>query len=95
MLKPEHKKWVRCIDALLTLLTATGIGIVYFVLPLKIEIPLLKTGFYIAMITLPIVAWMLYRPSDISRLERIAIVLLVLCALLTLMIAAIETSNVI
>ena len=49
---------------------------------------------YIALVCLPVVAFLLYRESDLGRLERIAILGLVLSVGLALMIAAIEAARV-
>ena len=56
------------------------------------EIPLLEAAFYGALVCTPAVAYLLYRESDLTRLERIAILGLVLCLGLALMIAAVEAA---
>ena len=64
-----------------------------FLYPVKLEIPLLRATFYIALVCVPFVAYLLYRESDLTRLERIAILGLVLCLGLALMIAAVEAAR--
>lgn len=88
---PERKAWIRTLDAIVVLMAPLGIAGALFVFPIKIEIPLLKWAFYGGLLCIPIVAWTLYRESSLSRLERIALLVLVLCFSLALTVAAIES----
>jgi len=90
---PERKAWIRKIDALMVLMTPFGIAGALFVLPIEIEIPLLRGAFYGALVCTPIVAYTLYRETNLSRLERIAILGLVLCLMLALTVAGIESKQ--
>ena len=88
---PERKTWIRTLDAIVVLMAPACIAGAIFVF--QIEIPLLKAAFFGGLVCTPIVAWTLYRESDLSRLERIALPLLVLCLSLALMFAAIESKQ--
>lgn len=88
---PERKAWIRTLDAIVVLMAPACIAGAIFVF--QIEIPLLKAAFFGGLVCTPIVAWTLYRESDLSRLERIALPLLVLCLSLALMVAAIESKQ--
>jgi len=88
---PERKAWVRKLDAIVTLMAPAGIIGVLFVASIKIEIPLLKGAFYGALACTPIVAYTLYRETNLSRIERIAILSLVLCLSIALMVATLES----
>ncbi len=90
----ETRAWVRTIDAIMVLLLPLGLAGALFLYPIKLEIPLLRMALYIALVCLPVVAFLLYRESDLGRLERIAILGLVLSVGLALMIAAIEAARV-
>jgi len=92
-LQAESKSWVRITDAVITLLGATAIGIVYFVLPLEFDVQLLHYSFWLGLCCTPVVAHMLYQPTNLNRLQRIAVLGLVLTAVLALMIAAVESSK--
>lgn len=74
----ERKRWVRIVDAVMVLLAAIGIGAALFYAPVTIEPAVLQYAFWGALVSLPFVAWMLYRETTINRVERIAILLLVL-----------------
>ncbi|MCP4391411.1 MAG: hypothetical protein GY802_24170 [Gammaproteobacteria bacterium] len=88
---PERKAWIRTLDAIVVLMAPLGIAGALFVYRIEIEALLLKGAFYGGLICTPIVAYSLYRESDMSRLERIALLGLVLCLSLALMVAAIES----
>jgi flagellar biosynthesis protein FliQ len=88
---PERKTWIRTLDAIVVLMAPACIAGAIFVF--QIEIPLLKAAFFGGLVCTPIVAWTLYRESNLSRLERIALLLLVLCLSLALMVAAIESKQ--
>ena len=90
----ETRAWVRTIDALMVLMASLGLAGAIFLYPIKLEIPLLKAAFYGALACTPAVAYLLFRESDLGRLERIAILGLVLCLGLALMIAAVEAARV-
>ena len=75
---PEHKSWVRIVDAILTLGCAFAIAVIYFGYAPDFDYRLQHYLFYASMFCLVVIAGMFYRRSDISRLERIAILLLVL-----------------
>lgn len=91
----ERKAWIRTLDAIVVLMAPACIAgaIFVFQIEIEIEIPLLKAAFFGGLVCTPIVAWTLYRESDLSRLERIALPLLVLCLSLALMVAAIESKQ--
>ncbi len=88
---PERKTWIRTLDAIVVLMAPLGIAGALFVYRIEIEAPLLKSAFYGGLICTPIVAYSLYRESDLSRLERVALLGLVLS--LALMVAAIESKQ--
>jgi uncharacterized membrane protein (DUF4010 family) len=90
---PERKTWIRTLDAIVVLMAPACIAGAIFVFQIEIEIPLLNAAFFGGLVCTPIVAWTLYRESDLSRLERIALPLLVLCLSLALMFAAIESKQ--
>ncbi len=77
----------------MVLIGTLAIAVVFFVLPLKIEARLLQYSFIESLVCTPVIAYMMYRATNISRPERIAIPGLVLVAVIALMIAAIESSN--
>lgn len=91
----ERKAWIRTLDAIVVLMAPACIAgaIFVFQIEIEIEIPLLKAAFFGGLVCTPIVAWTLYRESDLSRLERIALPLRVLCLSLALMVAAIESKQ--
>ncbi len=90
---PETRRWIRCVDAVMVLLVSLGIAGVLFLYRIEIELRLLKTVFYGSLICTPIISFMLYRESNLNRLERIAIIGLVLCLGLALLIASIESAR--
>lgn len=77
LLGPEQK-WVRVVDAFLILGCAFAIAVMYFGYAPDFESRLPHYLFYATMPSLVVIAAMFYRQSDVSRLERIAIMLLVL-----------------
>ncbi len=92
-LEPEQKAWIRWIDAFVVLIGTLAMVVVFFVLPLKIEARLLQYSFIGGLVCTPVIAYMMYRATNISWLERISILGLILVAVIALMIAAIESSN--
>ncbi|MDH3761706.1 MAG: hypothetical protein OEU50_12045 [Gammaproteobacteria bacterium] len=90
---PERKAWIRTLDGIAVLMAPVGIAGAVFVFQIEIEIALLKGAFYGGLVCTPIVAWTLYRETNLSRLERIALLVLVLCLSLALMVAAIESTQ--
>lgn len=90
----ETRAWVRTIDALVVLLVPLGLAGALFLFPVKLVNPLLRGAFYIALVCVPTVAYLLYRESDLARLQRIAILDQVLCLGLALMIAAVEAARI-
>ena len=87
LFKPEDKPWIRVLDAVAVSLGAFGICVLFFILPLSIESTLLKFSFYGAILSIPILAYTLYRKTNLSKIERIAILLLVLSTAFALMVA--------
>ena len=85
ILGPERKTWVRIVDALLILGCAFAVALLYFGYAPDFEARLLHYLFYASPPCLVVIAAMLYRRTDISRLERIAILLLVLTLILALL----------
>ncbi len=77
---PERKRWVRIVDALLVLGVAIGIGAMALFAPVTIEPATLRYACVGVGVSLPLIAWMLYRETTINRIERIAILLLVVAA---------------
>ena len=53
-----------------------------------------KYSFFGAVIVIPFIAWMMFRPNDISRLEPIAILVPIISTVQALMVAAFEMSKV-
>ena len=90
---PEDKAWVRAVDALITLAVAVGIAVSYFMLRSGFDVTLLHYAFIGACVSLPLVALTLYRVSEISRPERIAILVLVLTAATALLVAVVEAGR--
>ncbi len=88
---PEHKAWVRTIEALLILLLPYSLAAAVFLSPATIELSLLRSAFYGALICSPILAWTMYRETSLSQLERLAILVLALSLCLALMVAIIES----
>lgn len=86
----EERTWVRTIDALVVLFGAFAVGILFFVLPLKVDNRLLEFGFWGAILSMPVLAYVLYRDTNLSRLERIAILVLMLSLIFALMIVAFQ-----
>ena len=76
VLRPERKRWVRLVDAVLVLFVAIGIGAIALSAPVTIEPAMLRYVFAGVTVSLPLIAWMLYRETTINRIERIAILLL-------------------
>lgn len=93
MFGPERKAWVRKLDAFFILLMPLGLAGWLFFSPNTIEAPLLNGAFYGSLACTPIVAWAMYRETRLSRLERIALLGLVLCLGLALMVAIIEAGR--
>lgn len=84
-LGPECKRWVRIVDAMLVLFVAIGIGAIALFAPVTIEPTLLRYVFVGVSVSLPLIAWMLYRETTINRIERIAILLLIMLTGFTLL----------
>ena len=91
--EPEKRVWVRRIDAMVTLLGTFSIGIIFFVLPLKTGNRLLEFSFWIAFLSAPILSFTLLRKTDLSKIERIAVILLILSLIFALMIASFESAK--
>lgn len=92
-LKPEDKTWVRVADTTAVLLGTFGVGVLFFVLPLNIESTLLKMSFWCAILSMPVLAHALYRNTNLSRMERLALLALVLSSVIALMVASFEVSK--
>lgn len=90
---PETRTWVRAADALITLGAGVGIAICYFLLRASFDATLLHSAFIGAFLSLPLVALTLYRASEISRPERIAILVLVFAVTSALLVAVVEASR--
>lgn len=90
---PEQKRWIRTIDALMVLMAAVAIMVLLFLFPNHGDLPLLSGTAYAALVCLPIVAYSLYRQSDLSRLERVAILVLAICVCMALLIASVELNR--
>lgn len=88
-LGPENRPWVRGIDTFMVLMLMFSMVTMLFVLPTP-EKPLVVYLLLFALICSAVLALTLYRQTDLHRLERLAVLCLILCVSLTLMISMIE-----
>lgn len=89
----ERRGWIRAIDAILVLLMPLGLAGALFLNPVETNIPLLRNAFFGGLLCAPVVAWSLFRESGLNRIERIAILAVVLVMTLALMITALEAAG--
>lgn len=92
-LGPERRGWVRTLDAAFVMLVPLGLAGALLLYPVDIDTPLLRGALYGGIACTPVVAWSLYRQTGLTRIERIAILGVVLCMSLALMIAATEAAR--
>ena len=90
LLQPQNRPWVRKIDALVVLLFGVAMLALLFAMPTESAPFLFRFGHYAALAVTPVLTVLLWRESDLNRLERLALLILMLAAGLALMVAAIE-----
>ncbi len=93
ILSPERKAWVRIVEGFLTLLPAWTSIILVIEAKGPIEIELLKYSYWGSVISCPIIAFLMYRKSDIKKIERLAIIALMVSASFAILVASIESQN--
>ena len=90
---PESKTWIRVVDALMVLSLPLALAVAWFLFRVRPEPPLLQAAFAGTVVSAPVVAYCLYRESDLTRIERIAILALVLCLGFALLVATLEAGQ--
>ena len=93
LLAPEEKSWARIIDSVAVLLGLLAAGVLYFMFSSKIESNLLKYSFWGVIISTPFIAYTMFKLSNITKIERIAILILVLSAAFALLVASVESTK--
>jgi hypothetical protein len=93
LLAPEEKSWARIIDSIVVLLGLLAAGVLYFMFSSKIESNLLKFSLWGVIITAPFISYMMFRVSNITKIERISILILVLSAAFALLVASVESTK--
>lgn len=93
LLEPETKTWARVLDATLVLLATIFAAALFFFLPLEIDHLLLRTSFWGAILSTPVLAYALFRNATLLKIERLAFVVLVYSLTLALMMASFESSR--
>jgi len=89
-LGPEEKVWVRAFDAAAVLLGFVGVVIILYNIPSTIENTLIKFSLWTAVLSMPVLTYTMYRKSDLSRSERLAILSVVLSSAVALLVASLE-----
>ena len=94
LLSPERRVWIRVVESFFALVPAwtSIVGLAFFEEPTEIYI--LKIASWGSIISSPFLAFLMYRDSDLSKLERLAILVLLLSAALALLVGHIESGRI-
>ena len=93
LLATESRRWARILDCLVVLLGAWAAGIIYFMLDLEVDNDLIQISIWGVIISTPVIAYMMYRVTHIYKIERLAILVLVLSAAFALLVASVESAK--
>lgn len=92
-LRPQRKAWVRVVESFFALLPAWTSIILLIELKAPTDIYLLKLAYWSSMLSCPFIAFLMFRNSDLTKIERLAILGIMMSASLAILLASIETKN--
>lgn len=93
-LTPQRKIWVRVVESFFALLPAWTSIILHFSLKAPVDIYLLKLAYWSSILACPFIAFLMYRNSDLTKIERLAILGIMISASFAIMVASIENQNI-
>ena len=95
LLNTEDNAWVRAIDGTIVVSAILAIVLVFMLLSLSFENRLLGASFCGAIVSMPIVAYMMYRQTNLTKIERMSVLILTWSTAVSFMVASFEyTKNI-
>ena len=88
LLTPEAKKWIRVLESFFALLPAWTCIILFIVIRLPIDNHLLKISYLGSLLASPFIAYLMYRNSDLLKIERLAILIIMVAVSCAILVAS-------
>ncbi len=90
---PEDKKWVRVLESFMALLPAWTCITLFIGIKLPIDNRLLKLSYWGSLLASPFIAYLMYRNSDLFKIERLAILIIMVAVSLSILVASLGNQN--